>query len=44
MIVIPAIDVKGGKCVQLVGGKPGTEMVEIEVVMAVARKWEADGA
>ncbi len=44
MIVIPAIDVKGGKCVQLVGGKPGTEKVEIEDVMAVARKWEADGA
>jgi len=44
MIVIPAIDVKGGKCVQLVGGKPGTEKVVIEDVMAVARKWEADGA
>jgi phosphoribosylformimino-5-aminoimidazole carboxamide ribotide isomerase len=44
MIVIPAIDVKGGKCVQLVGGKPGTEKVEIEDVMAVARKWESDGA
>jgi len=44
MIVIPAIDVKGGKCVQLVGGRPGTEKVEIDDVMAVARKWEADGA
>lgn len=44
MMVIPAIDIKGGKCVQLVGGKPGTEKVEIEDVMGVARKWQAQGA
>jgi len=44
MIVIPAIDVKDGKCVQLVGGKPGTEKVQIEDVRAVARGFEADGA
>ncbi len=44
MIVIPAIDVKDGKCVQLVGGKPGTEKVQIDDVRAVARRWEADGA
>ncbi len=44
MIIIPAIDVKEGKCVQLVGGKPGTEKVQIDDVRAVARKWEADGA
>ncbi len=44
MIIIPAIDVKDGKCVQLVGGKPGTEKVQIDDVRAVARKWEADGA
>lgn len=44
MIVIPAIDIKGGKCVQLVGGKPGTEKVMIDDVMAVARKWEHEGA
>jgi phosphoribosylformimino-5-aminoimidazole carboxamide ribotide isomerase len=42
--VIPAIDVKGGSCVQLVGGKPGTEKVSIEDVMGVARRWEKDGA
>jgi phosphoribosylformimino-5-aminoimidazole carboxamide ribotide isomerase len=42
--VIPAIDVKGGSCVQLVGGKPGTEQVRIEDVMGVARRWEKDGA
>lgn len=44
MIVIPAIDIKGGKCVQLVGGKPGTEKIEIDDVRSVARRWEAEGA
>jgi phosphoribosylformimino-5-aminoimidazole carboxamide ribotide isomerase len=42
--VIPAIDVKGGKCVQLVGGKPGTEKIMIEDVMGVAKRWQNDGA
>jgi len=42
--VIPAIDVKGGKCVQLVGGKPGTEKVMIDDVMGVARRWQSEGA
>lgn len=44
MRVIPALDIKGGKCVQLVGGKPGTERVEIEDVVGVARKWQEQGA
>ena len=44
MKVIPAIDVKGGKCVQLVGGKPGTEKVMIEDVMGVAKRWQNEGA
>ena len=44
MKVIPALDIKGGKCVQLVGGKPGTEKVEIEDVLGVARKWQEQGA
>jgi len=42
--VIPAIDVKGGKCVQLVGGRPGTEKVEIGDVLGVARRWQNEGA
>jgi len=42
--VIPAIDIKDGKCVQLVGGKPGTEKVRISDVVAVARKWQDEGA
>ncbi len=44
MKVIPAVDVRGGKSVQLVGGKPGTERVEIEDVAGLARKWQRDGA
>lgn len=44
MKVIPAIDVKGGKCVQLVGGRPGTEKVEIGDVLGVARRWQNEGA
>jgi len=42
--VIPAIDVKDGKCVQLVGGKPGTEKVIIDDVMGVAKRWQSEGA
>jgi len=44
MKVIPAVDIKGGKCVQLVGGRPGTERVEIADVLGVARKWQEQGA
>jgi len=42
--VIPAVDIKGGKCVQLVGGKPGTERIAIDDVLGVARKWQEQGA
>lgn len=44
MKVIPAVDIKGGRCVQLVGGKPGTEKVDIKDVLGVARKWQEQGA
>ncbi|OGS41843.1 MAG: 1-(5-phosphoribosyl)-5-[(5-phosphoribosylamino)methylideneamino]imidazole-4-carboxamide isomerase [Euryarchaeota archaeon RBG_16_62_10] len=44
MMVMPAIDLKDGKCVQLVGGKPGTEKVEIEDVIGVAKRWQSEGA
>jgi len=43
-MVLPAIDIKDGRCVQLVGGKPGTEKVVIEDVLGVARRWEDQGA
>lgn len=44
MKVIPAVDIRGGKSVQLVGGKLGTERAEIEDVAGLARKWQSDGA
>lgn len=44
MLIMPAVDIKNGKCVQLVQGKPGSEMVQIENPEKVARKWEDMGA
>ncbi len=44
MKVIPAIDVMGGKTVQLIGGKPGTERFSIEDVTGIARRWQDEGA
>ncbi len=44
MFIIPAVDIKNGKCVQLVQGKPGTEQVVIENPELVAESWENKGA
>jgi phosphoribosylformimino-5-aminoimidazole carboxamide ribotide isomerase len=44
MFIIPAVDIKNGKCVQLVQGKPGTEQVIIDNPELVAEKWENKGA
>ena len=44
MLVLPAVDIKNGKCVQLVQGQPGSEMVEIENPEKVALHWENEGA
>ncbi|MBZ9571477.1 1-(5-phosphoribosyl)-5-[(5-phosphoribosylamino)methylideneamino]imidazole-4-carboxamide isomerase [Methanobrevibacter sp. TMH8] len=44
MLIMPAVDIKNGKCVQLVQGKPGTEQVIIDNPEQVAKKWEEDGA
>lgn len=44
MIIIPAVDIKDGKCVQLVQGKPGTEQVIIDNPAEVALSWENKGA
>lgn len=43
MIVAPAIDVKGGRCVQLVGGRPEQERVSLPDPVAVARLWWTHG-
>lgn len=44
MIVIPAVDIKNGKCVQLVQGEPGTEQVVIDNPADVALQWVNKGA
>lgn len=44
MEILPAVDIKNGKCVQLVQGKPGSEQVIIDNPEEVARKWEDIGA
>jgi len=39
MIATPAVDVKGGRCVQLVGGRPEEERVSLPDPVVVARRW-----
>ena len=43
MIVIPAIDLRDGACVQLVGGSYERERVRLDDPAAVARRWYDDG-
>lgn len=43
-LIIPAVDIKGGKCVQLVQGEPGTEQIIIKNPHEVAKNWENQGA
>ena len=44
MLIMPAVDIKDGKCVQLVQGEPGSEMVKIDNPEKVAKHWEDLGA
>lgn len=44
MQVIPAIDLRGGRCVRLRQGDYNRETVYAEDPAAVAREWEAEGA
>lgn len=44
MIVIPAVDLKNGKCVQLVQGEPGTEQIVLDNPGKVAQEWVKKGA
>ncbi|MBI4745310.1 MAG: 1-(5-phosphoribosyl)-5-[(5-phosphoribosylamino)methylideneamino]imidazole-4-carboxamide isomerase [Deltaproteobacteria bacterium] len=44
MLVIPAIDIKGGKCVRLVQGKMAQETVYSTNPVEVAKKWQSMGA
>jgi phosphoribosyl isomerase A len=43
MIVTPAVDLRGGKCVQLVGGSYDAQAIEIDDPVEVALNWEAAG-
>ena len=43
MIAVPAVDLRGGRCVQLVGGDPDREPVSLPDPVAVARTWRALG-
>lgn len=43
MIAIPAIDIREGACVQLVGGSYTEERIRLEDPLAVARRWREAG-
>lgn len=44
MLIMPAVDIRNGKCVQLVQGKPGSEQVVIDNPEKVALSWQEQGA
>lgn len=43
MIAAPAVDLKGGRCVQLVGGRPEDERVSLPDPVAQAERWYERG-
>ena len=44
MLIMPAVDIRNGKCVQLVQGKPGSEQIVIDNPENVALSWQEQGA
>ncbi|MEA1947384.1 MAG: HisA/HisF-related TIM barrel protein, partial [Thermodesulfobacteriota bacterium] len=44
MIIIPAVDIKNGKCVRLLQGRMDEETVFSDDPAAMAKRWEDDGA
>ncbi len=42
--VFPAIDIKDGRCVQLVGGRPDNVLISLDDPVGVARHWIERGA
>lgn len=44
MIIIPAIDVRSGRCVRLYQGRPEAETVYAADPVRVAARWQAEGA
>ena len=43
MIAAPAVDLRGGRCVQLVGGRPEDERVSLPDPVAQAERWHERG-
>lgn len=44
MIIFPAIDIRGGRCVRLIQGSFDREVVYDDDPVKVAKRWEAEGA
>lgn len=44
MIVIPAVDIKGGNCVRLLQGRAEDETIYSDDPVAMAKKWQSQGA
>ena len=44
MLVIPAVDVRAGRCVRLLQGRPEAETVFSDDPVAMARRWAELGA
>ena len=44
MLIIPAVDIKGGRCVRLLQGREDSETVFGDDPSAMAARWEAEGA
>ncbi len=44
MIIFPAIDLRGGRCVRLIQGDSARELVYADDPVAVARHWATQGA
>ena len=44
MLIVPAIDLKGGKCVRLLRGDMNAETVYSDEPLAVGERWVAEGA
>jgi len=43
-VIIPAVDLKAGRCVRLLQGRADAETVFSDDPVAMARRWEAEGA
>ncbi len=44
MLIVPAVDIKGGRCVRLLQGREGSETIFSDDPSAMAARWEAEGA